>query len=468
MPDSPAKSSSDRPIRRISSWKVFGIFCLVSFMFLVGVVFIPWDIKPVVAPDLEIQIPQIAPAENAFTWFEKAGLIQHDDQGWLGLIEPIGSPREIWDPVLATAMLDRNAAAISFIEKGLACRQYASSQAESIPLLLVWQWQTDWQARMLCLRSKQRQLAGDPTGALVPALQAFRMGQMIIEGSYCLIEWDEEGVQCQKIALQRLEELVADARTPDTVLAAIQTALDQWDAAALTAGYVQAIRGEYTYMMGCRLSRFQKEGGSRGQDWVWWPSSARVVPYLLKPNMTKHEMAVCCRQQIWKAGLPCSKIMPGYPGRPREPRSMVGRIVAMVRPNSAGRTSFFDITWSFDQLLNVKFALQANVAELRLKIGLRQYEGKHGRLPSGLGELVPEFLRELPNDPFADKPFGYSRDERSLWSADRHAVMPLGTREMKPNLVPQGNSPAASGAKQDKVNRVEQPGPGGQKIAAKY
>ena len=118
--------------------------------------------------------------------------------------------------------------------------------------------------------------------------------------------------------------------------------------------------------------------------------------------------------------------------------------------------------------MNVKFALQANVAELRLKIGLRQYEGKHGRLPSGLGELVPEFLRELPNDPFADKPFGYSRDERSLWSADRHAVMPLGTREMKPNLVPQGNSPAASGAKQDKVNRVEQPGPGGQKIAAKY
>jgi hypothetical protein len=58
-----------RPLRRISSWKVFGLFCLVSFLFLFGGVFIPWDIRPVHAPDLELKIPEIDPADNAFTWF---------------------------------------------------------------------------------------------------------------------------------------------------------------------------------------------------------------------------------------------------------------------------------------------------------------------------------------------------------------------------------------------------------------
>jgi hypothetical protein len=97
------------------------------------------------------------------------------------------------------------------------------------------------------------------------------------------------------------------------------------------------------------------------------------------------------------------------------------------------------------------------VAALRLKLALRQYEKKHGEFPDDLKILVPEWIKEIPRDPYDDQPFRYSKPEKKIWAVgcdlvDRcpeglefmhyrrlhngDLVMPLGTREMKPKLAP--------------------------------
>jgi hypothetical protein len=53
-----------------------------------------------------------------------------------------------------------------------------------------------------------------------------------------------------------------------------------------------------------------------------------------------------------------------------------------------------------------------------LQLALAQYELGHGKPATELADLMPEFLPQLPNDPFTDKPFGYriSKGEKLEWS----------------------------------------------------
>jgi hypothetical protein len=53
---------------------------------------------------------------------------------------------------------------------------------------------------------------------------------------------------------------------------------------------------------------------------------------------------------------------------------------------------------------------------LRLVVACRFYEIRHGRLPETLDALVPEFLSEVPRDPFDGKPFRYLPGKAVVYS----------------------------------------------------
>ncbi len=46
----------------------------------------------------------------------------------------------------------------------------------------------------------------------------------------------------------------------------------------------------------------------------------------------------------------------------------------------------------------------------------RLYEIRHGRRPENLEDLVPEFLRKVPRDPFDGKPFRYLSERAVVYS----------------------------------------------------
>ncbi len=43
----------------------------------------------------------------------------------------------------------------------------------------------------------------------------------------------------------------------------------------------------------------------------------------------------------------------------------------------------------------------------RVFLALRCYHLEHGRMPASLDDLAPEYLEEVPVDPFAEQPFVY-------------------------------------------------------------
>jgi hypothetical protein len=465
--------SEDRPIRKISGWKVCGIFSLVSFLILLGMVFIPWDIKPVDDSDLVVQCPRLAPEENAFTWFEKAGKSAVETfpdwslESKYGLTARIGAENERWNPVVAAEVLTANAAVFSDIEKGLACQRYVSPRESLETRLSPYQWMP-WKSKnrflayLLYLKSKQAQLAGNQTEAVHWALQVFLFGQAISRDSNYLYEW-EIGIRQESSALVRLEELVADAKTPEPVLAEILFTLEQRNPKGLADGYKNVMRG--TYWFHVQLGKDFLAGKHQKSSLEWLPGIHRI-PYVFKPNMMNRDWAAFYRHQIEMVDLPRSKIQSDYPSRPQDLGKASGLTLAgfLAKPNSVGTICVLTEAPKIEKAIENKFSLQASIIALRLKIRLRLYEKKYGQLPESLQSLVPEFISAVPNDPFDDKPFRYSKEKKLVWSVGEDgidnggkayrenvmyanekgydAVMPLGTRELKP--IPP--SPKSSGS----------------------
>jgi hypothetical protein len=494
MPDSPANSTTARPIRRVSGWKVFGVFCLVCFLALLGVVFIPWDVPAPDDSDLWFTPPKLDADKNAFTYFEAASNLQvnkflaatGEDRDWSGLRKPIGNSSEEWDSVFADEVLAANEPMFLELEKGLACEHYVAPRDEDFTTYQPSLAKYKTLVVLLALKSKRAQLGGDPVKAAQAACQGWRFGQLVTDNANSRIEW-LVGIACQGIALARMNDIIADVKTPGPILRDLLAQQDRWIPLGVERGYKQAMQEDYRIQLTVidqlpsrpDYYKYLDYGDSSLSCWA-------RIPYFFKPNMTKRMIAPFYRRMITHSGRLYAKINLDYPGKPREPANDSGKIRMLISLNSAGKTLFFMLVPTLDRVIAKKCYLQSYVACLRLKIALRLYEQKHGKLPDDLNALVPDYLKEVPLDPYDGQPFRYSKSVKEVWAVGRNLkddggrmendmemrdslgydlVMPIAAREIKPNLATP--SPSTPGAKQDKVNRVEQSGPSGRGTAAK-
>jgi hypothetical protein len=66
---------------------------------------------------------------------------------------------------------------------------------------------------------------------------------------------------------------------------------------------------------------------------------------------------------------------------------------------------------SFVQILSEYFYALAAVRTMKVSVALELYFRKYGVLPEDPAKLVPEFLAQLPSDPFTGRPLLYRRGE---------------------------------------------------------
>ena len=59
-----------------------------------------------------------------------------------------------------------------------------------------------------------------------------------------------------------------------------------------------------------------------------------------------------------------------------------------------------------------------------LRDGLRRYEKDKGVLPKNLNQLIPQYIKNMPTDAFAEKPkpYGYDSEQGLLWSVGEDGV----------------------------------------------
>ena len=415
------ETSTKQPGRQINKRVIVGFLSLILIT-LLGVVFIPWDVAKPEAPDLEPDPipPAIPAAENAFTYFEAAGKLQvkHFSARYSD-----GTPRDLgslfykvgldgqpgWNPEFADEVLKTNAATFAELEKGLACQQYQVPPCDA-KSALSWLQAHKALVQLMNVKSKREQLTGDYAGSAKTGLQGLQLGKLVTTRCNLLISW-LVGISCEQMALARLEELVADAKTPEPVLREILAALDKQSSLKTNAAFKQMVKGEHLWL--------KKQFDDTKPD-KWWElddPKARWfswIPYTYKPNMTLSLVTDYDRVLIANADRPLSKTCFDYPGKPTAPNTIWEKVCFYAKPNFLGNQLFLEP--AFNKALSKKCQMQGYVAGLRLKIALRLYELKHGELPDTLNALVPEYLPEILKDPYDDQPFRYSKTEKKVWA----------------------------------------------------
>ena len=108
------------------------------------------------------------------------------------------------------------------------------------------------------------------------------------------------------------------------------------------------------------------------------------------------------------------KLPGGYDLRPPGPVSMI------LSGNAAGRIFYYSMLPAVGAALAKKSQADTQLQATRTILALRAYQLTHGKLPSDLNALVPEFLAEVPTDDFDGQPLRYFADRKIVYSVGKN------------------------------------------------
>jgi hypothetical protein len=285
-----------------------------------------------------------------------------------------------------------------------------------------------WKGMELSLQacSQLEARAGRVRSAMERALRLVRFGSRVQKGEGPLVSW-LFGSQYIHTGIREIEKLIRESRLSVEELRICLTVLE----------LAPDPREELREAMLVEYQRFSAlvdslaRGENPGRLPKGWQSFAYRKP-LLKAQRMKRRAAEDARRI---RALAC------WPAR--------GRRSAGPRPDFWAKLSLDDLAhdtlWLgeyLDEWLGFAddevFALSA----VRVLAALALHRETHGRLPDSLDELVPEYLREVPRDPYDGNPLRYLPDQGMVYA-------------IGPDLVDRGGLPLTGRGEPDPCFRLD-------------
>ncbi len=256
-------------------------------------------------------------------------------------------------------------------------------------------------AELLCIRSAAQLADGEPQAALNSALAAVRLGQMVLQDGDALMTW----LFGQGILHSSLAELRRVAASPLVGADMLEPALESLPTPrGLRGGLVRALRAEFTLVeQGYRA--LSVDAGYLDQSSK--QRLLRTIRHALKPNMTHNLLGAGLTDVLART----KRYTPRSPW-PSESDPSLLQFIRQVgylhfARNLVGDSLTYISIPSFSRYVDGLFDSLAKLELTRVFLALRCYELEHGALPGTLTELAPEYLDEVPLDPFTEAPFGY-------------------------------------------------------------
>ncbi|MEM7165882.1 MAG: hypothetical protein AAF581_10480 [Planctomycetota bacterium] len=210
-------------------------------------------------------------------------------------------------------------------------------------------------------------------------------------------------------ATERVPELLT-ARGPLTLhLVAIEGELAAWTAADVD--WAEVHRREYADLL-LQLAELEND-----------PSKfdLSIHRFNYKPNRTRHHVAAAYRLAIAMsqgesaAAAQLDRLCAGWDDEAPEIGERFRRLLAA---NRVGEEIASDIAASAAFTPNLE-NIAAHTEILRTLFALRRFFDRSGRLPDDITQLVPQDLAKVPSDPYTQRPLGYSRKQRVVYSVGR-------------------------------------------------
>ena len=367
---------------------------------------------------LAVARPDVAPADNAFTYFLAATNLLAETTNaqrvadFLAGKAPDGAELREW----AAA----NAECLAQVKRGTECAVC------SMPMVLLFDsefpYLTAWLkiGRLLAVRSRQARLDGRWADAAADARTVARIGGLVLENAESMIHY-LVGVAMSGEAFEQILALAVDPAVPAEdlrVLAADLDALGPYD-----AGRALALKAE------CRLAADLVDGFASGRiDWLDLMTFGNVErdfrkrllgaimrsPYFFRPHATLRAVRAKYRQAIRDAAGP-------YAQADLTEESKFGQsLLQLLRPNSVGEFFRLVAVVPAQKTLETKCRVESLLAGAKLAVACNRFQREQGRWPETLPELVPDYLGEVPRDPYDGAPFRYSAEKGLVWAVGQN------------------------------------------------
>jgi hypothetical protein len=375
--------------------KILIALAVLVVILVVAVVVITMDAAPPDDSDLLPRREEIADERNAYPVLQEACEKLYWPTGATALEAWLDT--DAWDDNYMRELLERNEEALQLIDQALQRPELQVPEVTAFGYDIEYLGAWRAVARLLRIAAHAHARNGNYRAAADAALQDVRLGTMVQHGDGALIHY-LVGLAIEQVGLAAVRQTLTRGGAPADVL---QHAADMIaDLPSPVPAMKSTIKTEYVLI----------------NDGMDEQVTGPMRLFAFKPNKTRRLFASQLRLIMeWADGPPRHR-QPVRNFYPPELRRSTVRL--FLSGNAAGYMLFSTLingmTRAADETLNLEFNRSAS----RIVLALNRYEQDHGELPEKLDALVPDYLAELPADPFTGEPPVYLPDEGILYGVD--------------------------------------------------
>jgi len=348
--------------------------CGTIFTLLAIGIAVRWS-EGITMPNLVVPPKTNIPSPNAFDTY-------------IGATQLLVNTKQIDDAVLSkpkvshtveqkAALVASNAAALAMLRTGFS-QEYLDTSPRSISAMYSYFAQDRKLARLLQLDETVRAQKGDWSGAVSSGLDAITMGEDIAHSAPLIGRL--VGIACEAIGRKLLWNYIdhLDSRQSHSAVKRLETIRSRH------SPYVDTVLEE-KYMSTSSLNLLFKDSASMQSMLGTSAKVPNIVYDLMYIRYSKESIARSNQQyfdaQIANAAKPYAMHLPSPP-IPTDPINQV-------------------VLFDFGEAREKDVGSETQNALLALAIALHAYHLERGSYPQALGDLIPAYLANVPDDPYA-------------------------------------------------------------------
>jgi hypothetical protein len=407
---------------------ILGILVLLILLIVVALLFLGKDEGPPNDEDLLLPKIEIKEKENGYYYYDQfqQKIYYPPETDW-ELINNILDGKE-WDAEYVEELVEKNAEAFYYFDKMTQTSRYHNpylldpdNVSVFTPLIHYSGLQSI--ARFSMFKAELLFRNGKEKEAFDECFKVIKMGHMLEEGRNNLIGY-LVGEAINKIGLKQLARLTARTTLSPEVL---KTYADQLDNLySKKEGWINVMKLQYIELVNTNKETIDiiAEHGDLGDvlsgripllEWLTLGSD-----YLYKPNQTRRMLAEYFRNEI-------NAVNENYYIKTKDYEllnyfNLDSLWKILTTENSVGKSLYNNVAISYSGLLNAKYLEDFLGGGTQLLIALRAYYLDYGKFPDSLNQLVPNYISEIPKDPFDGELIRYDSNKKVIYSAGKDSI----------------------------------------------
>ena len=348
----------------------------------------------------------------------------------------------------ATLLLENNKEFFNYFDKCLTFNVFQDPVYNDIEnfwigSMLVSRPEITWSIKLVLTKARHLFEQGEEEQAFNEVFKVIKVTHIIENSQGPIIQY-LIGLYNKERALMQLREMLPDTKLSSALLMSYAESLDEFKDS--TEGLTKGIKSECMNLMNTKLKFLDGIGTEEELEYLSVNDEIsrikRYISYFYKPNKTKRFMTDVFRLQIANTTVDYFKDIQPIDSALNydEIRIPESKIKILLTENILGRMFMNMSLVDFPESYKKKFLEEFSVMGTQTLLATKSYWQDNNVMPFSLEELVPEYLKEVPLDPFDGQLIRYLPEKAIIYSVgddliDNKGLLEDGMKMIEPTLI---------------------------------